>query len=58
MIAERDGTREKAGITSHQLSLYTAKVLPEHILDIVSDLGSRGPGGSKAPKSKTVCRWY
>lgn len=28
VIAEHDGTREKVDITSHQLSLYTAKVLP------------------------------
>lgn len=57
-IAEHDGTREKADITSHQLSLYTAKVLPEHILDTVLDLGSRGPEGSRAPKGKRVCIWY
>lgn len=54
MIAEHGGTREKGGITSHQLSLYTAKVLPEHTLDIVPDLGSVGPGGSRAPKSKSM----
>lgn len=58
VIAERDGTREKADTTSHQLSLYTAKVLPEHTLDTVLDLGSRGPEGSRAPKGKRVCTWY
>lgn len=58
MIAEHDGTREKAGITSHQLSLYSAKVLPEHTLDTVPDSGSTGPGGSRAPKSKRVRIWY
>lgn len=54
MIAEHGGTREKAGIISRQLSLYTAKVLPEHTLDTVLDLGSRGPEGSRAPKGKRV----
>lgn len=57
-IAERDGTREKEGITSHQLSLYTAKVLLEHTLDTVPDSGSTGPGGSRAPKSKRAHIWY
>lgn len=52
MIAEHDGTKEKAGIISLQLSLYTAKVLPEHTLDTVPDLDSRGPGVSRAPKGK------
>lgn len=54
MIAEHGGTRGKVGITSRQLSLYTAKVLPEHTLDIVPDSGSKGPEGSRAPKSKSV----
>lgn len=58
VTAEHDGTREKADITSHQLSLYTAEVLPEHTLDTVLDLGSRGPEGSRAPKGKRVCIWY
>lgn len=58
MIAEHDGTTGKADITSHQLSLYTAKVLPEHTLDTVLDLGSRGPEESRAPKGKRVCIWY
>lgn len=49
MIAEHGGTRGKVGITSRQLSLYTAKVLPEHTLDIVPDSGSKGPEGSRAP---------
>lgn len=58
VIAEHDGTRGKAGITSHQLSPYTAKVLPEHTLDTVPDLDSMGPGVSRAPKSRRVGVWY
>lgn len=58
MIAEHDGTREKVDITSHQLSLYTSKALPEHTLDTVPDQGSRGPEGSRAPKGKRVCILY
>ena len=54
MIAEHDGTREKAGITSHQLSLYSAKALPEHTLGTVLDSGSMGPRGSRAPKSRRL----
>lgn len=57
VTAEHDGTREKAGITSHQLSLYTAKLLPERTVDTVPDLGSMGPGGSMAPKSKRTWPW-
>lgn len=58
VIAEHGGTKEKGGITSHQLSLYTSKILPEHILDTFLDLGLKGPEGSRAPESKRVCIWY